>query len=169
MRAQRVNLKQEVTRNEALTIMSWMENNEITKYLNEVANISAEIKNAVDRVNMVIMTHLFNRDGSFFIISTQEDQPIGFLKLIRLYHEAEMVIVIGDTDKWGCGFGTEAIYQGLNQAFFQWRMPRVIAKIDPDNIRSIKAFEKVGFQFERDLTRSKLYSLDMDDYIKSIL
>jgi RimJ/RimL family protein N-acetyltransferase len=169
MRALQVNLKQEVTCNDALTIMGWMENHEITKYLNEVSNIAAEIRNTISRVNMTIMTHLFNRDGSFFLICTEENNPVGFLKLVRLYNEAEMVIVIGETDRWGCGLGTESINQGLNQAFFQWRIPRVIAKIDPNNIRSIKAFEKCGFVFERDLTNSKQYSLSMDDYIKRIL
>ena len=96
MRAKQVNLRQEVTRNDALMIMNWMENNEVVKYLNEDAHISSEIKQAIDRVNMYIMTHLFNREGSFFLINLSDDRPIGFLKLIRKINEAEMVIVIGD-------------------------------------------------------------------------
>lgn len=169
MRALRVNLKQEVTRNDALAIMNWMENHEVTKYLNEAANISTEIRNAVNRVNMAIMTHLFNREGSFYLICTQGSGPIGFLKLVHRKYEAEMVVVIGNTDNWGMGLGTEAIEQGLQQAFFQWRIPRVIAKISVNNTRSIKAFEKAGFMFERDLICSKLYSISLDDYIKRIL
>lgn len=166
MRAPEVNLRQEVTRNDAISIMNWMENHEVTKYLNEAANISMEIKNTMNRVNLFILTHLFNRDGSFYIICKNGDHPVGFLKLVHREQEAEMVIVIGNQEDWGKGIGTLAINQGLNQAFFKWRIPRVIAKIKPSNTRSIKAFEKTGFHFERDLVHSRLYHITLEEYIK---
>lgn len=169
MRANNVRLNQEVTRNDAIVIMNWMENHEVTKYLNEVSNISTEIKQVIDRVNMSIMTHLFNRDGSFFLIHEDDQHPIGFLKLIRRTSEAEMVIVIGDQKKWGLGLGKLSIRQGLNVAFFQWRIPRVIAKISKKNVRSIKAFEKSGFTYEKELTNSVLLCITQDDYIQSLL
>ncbi|NLP33880.1 MAG: GNAT family N-acetyltransferase [Clostridiales bacterium] len=165
MKTLEVSLRQEVTRNDALAIMNWMEDREVTKYLNELSNISQEIHQAISRVNMYIMTHLFNRGGSFFVVCTEDNHPIGFIKLIRKGNEAEIVVVIGDRKKWGYGFGTKAIFQGLNQAFFEWRIPRVIAKIDPRNTRSIKAFEKTGFHFEKELTHTHLFNITMDDYI----
>ena len=165
MGALEVSLRQEVTRGDALTIMTWMEDSEVTRYLNELSNISQEIYQTVNRVNMFILTHLFNRNGSFFVVCAEDNEPIGFIKLVRKVKDAEIVVVIGDKEKWGMGFGTEAIYQGLNQAFFEWRIPRVIAKIDPDNTRSIKAFEKTGFQFEKELAHTNLYSITLDQYI----
>lgn len=168
MRAIQVNLKQEVTRNDAMIIMNWMENNEITKYLNESTNITLEIKQTIDRVNMTIMTHLFNRDGSFYLIHADERNPLGFLKLVKKHNEAEMVIVIGDQKKWGQGLGKASIRKGLDIAFYQWRVPRVIAKINANNIRSIKAFEKLGFLLENEYTNTKVFSLSMDDYIKRL-
>ncbi|MDF2859414.1 MAG: family N-acetyltransferase [Neobacillus sp.] len=169
MRATKVKLKQEVTRYDAMVIMNWMENNEVTKYLNEVTNITYEIKQAIDRVNMIIMTHLFNRDGSFYLINTQDNSPVGFLKLVRRISEAEMVIVIGEQNQWGYGLGKSSILQGLNIAFFQWRMQRVIAKINPDNVRSIKAFESSGFRPEKELKHSILYGISLEEYIKRSL
>ncbi len=169
MRAKYVMLNQEVTKNDAIVIMKWMENNEVTKYLNEVSNISSEIRQTIDRVNMSIMTHLFNRDGSFFLIHDEEQHPIGFLKLVRRAGEAEMVIVIGDQKKWGLGLGQLSIRQGLNIAFFQWRIPRVIAKINKKNIRSMKAFENSGFTYENESENSVLLSINQEDYIKSII
>jgi RimJ/RimL family protein N-acetyltransferase len=169
MRAKHVILNQEVTKNDAMIIMNWMENHEVTKYLNEVSNISLEIKQAMDRVNMSIMTHLFNRDGSFFLIYDEEQHPIGFLKLIRRINEAEMVIVIGDQRKWGLGLGKLSIIQGLNIAFFEWRVPKVIAKINHKNTRSMQAFEKTGFTYEKELGNAKLYSFTQDEYIQSLL
>lgn len=169
MRANYVMLNQEVTKNDAIVIMNWMENHEVTQYLNEGSNISSEIRQAVDRVNTSIMTHLFNRDGSFFLIHDEDQHPIGFLKLVRRGNEAEMVIVIGDQRKWGLGLGKLSIRQGLNIAFFQWRIPRVIAKINKKNIRSVNAFEKSGFIYEKELANSILFSITQEDYINSLL
>lgn len=169
MRAKSVVLNQEVTRNDALTIMDWMENHEVTKYLNELSYVSQEIKQAVDRVNMSILTQLFNRNGSFFLIHDELNHPIGFLKLVRHAHEVEMVIVIGDQSKWGFGLGKLAILQGLNIAFFQWRSPRVIAKINTRNIRSVKAFESSGFTYEKEVGAIKLFSISQDQFIQNLL
>ncbi len=169
LRALDINLRQEVTRNDAIAIMHWMEDSEVTRYLNELSNISQEIHNAISRANMFIMTHLFNRNGSFFVVCANENEPIGFIKLIRKANEAEIVVVIGKKEKWGLGFGTEAIMQGLNQAFFDWRIPRVIAKIDPENHRSIRAFEKIGFHFDKNLVSTKLYSMTQEEYIRSLV
>lgn len=169
MRASQVSLKQEVTRNDALVIMDWMENHEVTRYLNEAADIAMEINNAINRVNMMIMTHLFNRNGSFFLIRTEANEPIGFLKLIRKIDEAEMVVVIGDQKKWGQGLGKTSICQGLNIAFFQWRLQRVNAIISHQNHRSIKAFEGVGFIPEKELSGSMLYSITQKAYVSRYL
>lgn len=166
MRAQQVMLKQEVTRNDALAIIDWLENREVSKYLNEGTHITQEICDMINRVNMFIMTHLFNRDGRFYMICKDNSYPIGFLKLVHQVNETEMVVVIGDEDNWGKGFGTASIEQGLQEAFFQLRKRKVIAKIKSDNIRSIRAFEKAGFTLERELAGMKIYSLNLDDYIK---
>ncbi|MHB8130185.1 MAG: GNAT family N-acetyltransferase [Mobilitalea sp.] len=165
MRAIQVNLKQEVTRYDAMIIMNWMENNEITRYLNESTNIAFEIKQAIDRVNMIIMTHLFNKDGSFYLIHADDNNPIGFLKLVKKHKEVEMIIVIGEQKLWGQGIGKSSIKRGLDIAFFQWRVPRVIAKINSNNIRSIKAFENLGFILDYEHTNTKVFSLSMEDYI----
>lgn len=169
MRAARVKLTQEVTRNDALTMINWMECHEVTKYMNEASNIASEINNLIKRVNLSILTHLFNQDGSFYIISTVENLPIGFVKLKYRNNEAEMVVMIGEKQHWGNGYGTEAIKEMLNHAFFHRRVPRVIAKIHPGNVRSIKAFEKSGFLFERDLDQFRLYSITLMDFIKGII
>ncbi len=169
MGAFNVTLTQEVTRKDALIIGEWLKNSEITKYLNEASDISSEINYVVDRVKLDILTHLFNRDGTFCMILTNPGEPVGFIKLIRKTGGAEMVIVIGDKDKWGKGIGAKSIEQGLNKAFFQWRTPRVIAKIHPNNLRSVNAFEKLGFHYESDVTNYRLYSITMERYIKRIL
>lgn len=169
MRAQQVMLRQEVTRNDALVIKDWLNNHKVSRYLNESKHITNELSNIINRVNMYILTHLFNRDGRFYMICKENDHPIGFLKLVHQVNEAEMVIVIGDEDIWGQGFGTASIEQGLQEAFFRLRKQRVNAKIKSDNLRSIRAFKKAGFNFEKDLAGMHIYSLTMDDYIKRVI
>ncbi len=137
-----VELRQEVFKSDASIIANWLEDTEITQYLNEKQNVSKSIKDIMYRINMPILTHLFNQNGSFFMVTTNEKEPVGFLRLVPKNNIAEMVIVIGDKDKWGKGLGTNAILEGLKHAFFQWRVDEVVAKINFKNQRSRMVFKK---------------------------
>jgi regulator of nucleoside diphosphate kinase len=68
----------------------------------------------------------------------------------------------------GKGLGKASIKKGLEIAFFQWRVPRVVAKIDARNIRSIKVFENSGFLLENEYTNMKIFSISIDDYIMKL-
>lgn len=167
MKAFNVQLRQEVYKDDASKIIHWLEDEDVIRYLNERQNVSKSIKQVMSRVNMPILTHLFNQDGSFFIVTTaQGEEPIGFLRLIPKARGAEMVIVIGDKAKWGKGLGSNAIFQGLKHAFFTWRVDEVIAKINFKNKRSIRVFDKVGFNKEKDLPKEIQYSISMNEFLK---
>lgn len=166
MKAFDVQLRQEIYRSDAYRIIDWLEDDEVVRYLNENQNVCSSIRQVIDRVNMPILTHLFNDNGSFFIVTTNEEEPIGFLRLVPKGKSAEMVIVIGDKEKWGTGLGSNAIRQGLKHAFFYWRVDEVIAKINFKNERSIKVFNKVGFKEERLLQREIQYSMSIHEFLK---
>lgn len=166
MKAFDVQLRQEIYRSDAYRIIDWLEDDEVVRYLNENQNVCSSIRQVIDRVNMPILTHLFNDNGSFFIVTTNEDEPIGFLRLVPKGKNAEMVIVIGDKEKWGTGLGSNAIRQGLKHAFFYWRVDEVIAKINFKNERSIRVFNKVGFKEERLLQREIQYSMSVHEFLK---
>jgi RimJ/RimL family protein N-acetyltransferase len=166
MKAFNVQLRQEIYQEDAWKIIDWLEDEEIIKYLNERQNVSKGIKQVIERVNMPILTHLFNQDGSFFVVTTKEEEPIGFLRLVPKVRGAEMVIVIGDKEKWGKGLGTNAIFQGLKHAFFLWRVNEVIVKINMKNERSIRVFEKVGFKEEKELPQEIQYSMSIEEFLK---
>lgn len=165
MKAFNIQLRQEVFSDDAWRIIDWLEDDEVTRYLNEHHNVTNSIKQVLDRVNMPILTHLFNQNGSFFIVS-MEEEPVGFLRLVSNHPEAEMVIVIGDRENWGKGLGTSAIFHGLKHAFFEWRVNKVIAKIKFQNERSIKVFKKAGFKYEKSLPKEVQYSISIDDFLK---
>lgn len=166
MKAFNVQLRQEIYKSDAWKIIDWLEDEDIIRYLNENQNVSKSIKQVIGRINMPILTHLFNDNGSFFIVTTNEEEPIGFLRLVPKGKGAEMVIVIGDKDKWGKGLGSKAIRQGLKHAFFNWRVDEVTAKINFKNERSIKVFNKVGFKKEKLLPREIQYSMSINDFLK---
>ncbi|SHI58106.1 GNAT family N-acetyltransferase [Lutispora thermophila] len=165
MKSKKVHLRQEVFEADAYKIAAWLEDQEVSKYLNEHQNVSKSIRLVLQRMNMPILTHVFNQNGSFFVI-LEEQLPIGFLRLVPKGKMAEMVIVIGDKEKWGLGLGKNAIIQGLNHAFFSWRVDSVIAKINYKNERSIRVFRRVGFKPDRELAKEIQYSITMEDFLK---
>lgn len=165
MKADKIQLRREVFEADAWKIAGWMEDHEIVKYLNEGQNVAKSIKQAIQRVNLPILTHLFNQNGSFFVI-TEAKQPIGFLRLVPKGKSAEIVVVIGDKERWGRGLGTSAILKGLKHAFFEWRMDEVIAKINIKNERSRKVFRNIGFKPDKELAEEMQYSLSIEEFLK---
>ncbi|KEJ04319.1 GNAT family acetyltransferase [Clostridium botulinum A2B7 92] len=163
-----VGLRQEVFKSDAAIIANWLEDTEITQYLNEKQNVSKSIKDIMYRVNMPILTHLFNQNGSFFIVTTSKKEPVGFLRLVPKNNVTEMVIVIGDKDKWGKGLGTNAILEGLKHAFFQWRADEVVAKINFKNQRSRRVFRKIGFIEDKELAKEMQYSMSIKEFLELV-
>jgi len=145
-----VSLRPEITRTHALILMDWLEDERVTCYLSDSRNVSRFIEQAIDRAHLPILTHLFNQGGRFFMIYDRNDTPVGFLRLVKTGPDCEIVLVIGDHDNWGRKLGAGAIREGLKLAFLDMRANKVIAKIHPDNVRSLKAFERCGFVPERE-------------------
>ncbi len=158
-----IQLRQEIFASDAWKIAEWLEEFKVTQYLNEGQNISKSIKQVIYRVKMPILTHLFNRNGSFFVI-TKRNEPIGFLRLVPNGDVSEIVVIIGDIKNWGKGFGCKAIYLGLKHAFFTLRHRKVIAKIHMENKRSKRVFKKVGFRKEMDLAKETQFSISQEQF-----
>ncbi|MCY6960292.1 GNAT family N-acetyltransferase [Clostridium brassicae] len=169
MNNNKVELRQEVFKTDAWKIVDWLEDEKVTEYLNERQNVGKSIKQIIYRINMPILTHLFNQDGSFFMVTTTKKESIGFLRLIPKQQEsAEMVVAIGDREKWGMGLGPNAIVEGLKHAFFEWRVDEVIAKINFKNERSKKAFKKVGFKEDKELSNEIQYSISIKEFLEKV-
>lgn len=49
---------------------------------------------------------------------------------------------------WGKGYASEAIYSLLDYAFSSLKMNRIEAKVEPENVNSIKLLQKLNFTFE---------------------
>lgn len=161
-----VSLRPEITRTHALILMDWLEDDRVTRYLSDSRSVSRFIEQAIDRTQMPILTHLFNQGGRFFMAYDRNDIPVGFVRLVKTGPDYEIVLVIGDQDKWGRSFGTSSIREGLKLAFLDMRARNVIAKIHPDNTRSLKAFQRCGFVLQRETPALNWLSLTSGRYLQ---
>ncbi|MBN9340006.1 MAG: GNAT family N-acetyltransferase, partial [Comamonadaceae bacterium] len=113
-----------------------------------------------------ILTHLFNQGGRFFMAYDRHDVPVGFVRLVKKGTDCEMVLVIGDRGNWGRKLGASAIREGMKLAFFDMRAEKLIAKIHPDNARSLKAFLRSGFLLESETPAMNSFAMHSERYLR---
>lgn len=87
-------------------------------------------------------------DSVHFAIVLHDGRHIGNCSLHTIRWEektAELGIVLGEKDCWGQGYGPEALRLLLRYAFSDLGLSRVVLHVHKDNIRAIRAYQKVGF------------------------
>ena len=161
-----ISLCPEITRTHALTLMDWLEDERVTCYLSDSRNVSRFIEQAIDRTQLPILTHLFNQGGRFFMAYDRRDVPVGFVRLVKTGPDCEIVLVIGDCDNWGRNLGASTIREGMKLAFLDMRAEKLIAKIHPDNARSLKTFLRSGFLLETETPTLKSFSMTAGRYLR---
>jgi len=83
---------------------------------------------------------------------------------------AELGIVIGEKAYWDQGYGTDAIRTLLGLAFREMNLHRVFLRVDDDNARGIRCYEKIGFRREGTLREVEFKEGEYhDQYMMSIL
>lgn len=165
MEISNVVLSQEVYRSDAEKICNWLNDKEIISFLNEDVNVQKNLMNTINRLNMPILTHLFNNNCRFFIIKNLYGS-IGFLRLVPKKKYVEIVVAIGEKELWGMGIGHNAVVEALNVAFFEMRANHVVAKIKKVNERSQNLFRGIGFIEVRELPMEIEYKITMEAFIK---
>lgn len=161
-----VSLCPEITRSDALRLMNWLEDESVTRHLSDPRHISRFIGQLIDRVPLPVLTHLFNQGGRFFMACNRDDVPVGFVRLISSGPECEVVLVIGDRAHWGRRLGAGALREALKIAFFEMRAERLVARIHPDNARSLKLFQRCGFVPDGPPTGMQRLTLSAGRYLR---
>jgi regulator of nucleoside diphosphate kinase len=160
-----ISLCPEITRADALKLIDWLEDEDVTRYLSDSRHVSRFIEQVVGRVQMPTLTHLFNQGGRFFMAYDRRDVPVGFVRLVKSGTDCEMVLVIGNRDNWGRKLGVSTLREGMKLAFFDMRAEKLIAKIHADNTRSLRAFEHCGFLRERQSHYTHSFSITSNRYL----
>jgi regulator of nucleoside diphosphate kinase len=96
----------------------------------------------------------------------RHDAPVGFVRLVKTGPDCEIVLVIGDCDNWGRNLGASTIREGMKLAFLDMRAEKLIAKIHPDNARSLKTFLRSGFLLENETPTLKSFSMTAGRYLR---
>jgi RimJ/RimL family protein N-acetyltransferase len=142
-------LRSEVTKHDIAQLARWMENADVTRYLNEHAAISRELDALLTQVPEPLLTQRLSAGGRFYFVSLRCGRPIGFLSLRRLRQAGdwEIVATIGEPALWGAGFGARALRLALMEAFYprDCEIARLIATIHRENTRSLRLFLHAGF------------------------
>ena len=160
-----IQLSQEVYRSDAEKMANWLSDEEIIKNLNEDANAKSNLINIVNRIDMPILTHLFNNNCRFFTIKNTYE-TVGFLRLVPKNNGIELVIAVGEKDLWERGIGHDAVVEALKKAFFDMRTDKVVAKIKKTNNRSRNLFKGIGFKEVKELEREIEYQMTKEIFFK---
>jgi ribosomal-protein-alanine N-acetyltransferase len=84
------------------------------------------------------------------IVSKDSDEVVGTVGIMRGSadaHEAEVYCSL-HPDHWGKGYATEATRAMIGFGFRGWRLHRVHACCDPENLGSARVLEKCGMRLE---------------------
>ena len=159
-----IRLRSEIMRREAQIIAEWLKDEDILLHLSDAPGVSQAIEQALSRVNLPVVTHLFNQGGRFFL-AEDNGVPAGFVRLVAGDRDMQIVLMI-ERGRWGRGLGSAVLREALKQAFFEMRTQRVIAVIHRDNHRSLRLFARAGFALAQDNGLWTRHTLTLSAYLQ---
>ncbi|AIU28233.1 GNAT family acetyltransferase [Pandoraea pnomenusa] len=161
-----ISLCPEITRANALNLIDWLDDEDVVRYLSDSRHVSRSIEQVIERVQLPVLTHLFNQGGRFFMAYDRHDAPIGFVRLVKTGKDCEIVLVVGDRDNWGRRLGAGALRAGMKLAFFEMRAETLVARIHVDNTRSLRAFMRCGFEPHGETPTMKALAMTSERYLQ---
>jgi ribosomal-protein-alanine N-acetyltransferase len=144
---------------------------EVTKFLN-IDRFTDE-NQAKDMIKLLDEFSLDNKAIRFSIIEMKSNEIIGSCGFNSLDFENEKAEIGYDIARafWGRGYASEAISALLDYAFSTLKLNRIEAKVEPENVNSVKVLQKLNFMFEGTLRRYERVNgkfIDLNMYSKLI-
>ena len=118
-------LRMEICHADITRMIRWMRNPNVTRYLNEAPDVAQSLEQLVRSVPEPMYQYHLCRTGHFFMVCHQENESVGFVKLLPTAMEGayEIVYVIGEDALWGHGLGQQAVRSALSKASASARRP----------------------------------------------
>lgn len=140
-------LRADITLRDVDRMIRWMENPNVTRFLNEDADIVFFLRQLSGSVPEPMLGYHFRRVGHFFMVCPEHECSVGFVRLSPLREPGayEIVYVIGEEALWGRGLGEAAIRAAQAEAFLNLNAQKLVAKIMPENRRSVRSVCACGF------------------------
>ena len=150
-KAASVFLRAQITAQDVDLLIQWLEDPQVTRYLNEESCAADELRSLLRSVPEPLYGMRLSREGRFCIACGEDGSAVGFVRLVRCgaAGEYEIVFAVGRTQLWGNGYGSAAVRAAVNTAFFELRASRIIANIYAENLRSMAVVRACGFVCER--------------------
>jgi len=126
-------------------IMRWINNLEVTKYLNSFLFPVSRMEEEKYLEKMMSK----NNEQKNMVIENKKSHYIGQITLDHIdwkNRNAELGVVIGNKKNWGKGFGTEAIELLLEYGFHHMNLYNIYLWVFEYNKRGIRCYEKCGFK-----------------------
>ena len=133
-------------REDAPTLVTWMNDPEVTRFLRRRGPINRIAEEAFLRRLSESTT-----DVVLGIVVREADRFIGVTGLHQFetrHRHAMFGITLGDKTAWGKGYGTEATRLMVRHAFETLNLNRVWLQVYEYNPRGVHVYEKVGFKHE---------------------
>ena len=133
-------LRMEICHADITRMIRWMRNPNVNKYLNEAPDVAQSLEQLVRFVPKPMYQYHLCRTGHFFMVCHQENESVGFVKLLPTAMEGvyEIVYVIGEDALWGHG------------------------------LRSIRCVCACGFQQMAEMPRLIRFEITFDAYCKAL-
>ena len=104
----------------------------------------------------------------FVIELLSSSQPVGLVGLEGINwrdRNAEVGIIVGDSEFWGQGYGSDALRTMLDIGFRWYNLHRIQLHVVQSNIRAIRSYEKCGFHHEGRLRESVFIDGQYEDLL----
>ncbi|MEX6780044.1 GNAT family N-acetyltransferase [Limnospira fusiformis] len=127
--------------------VSWLNHPNINRYL----ELRHQVHTLESCRDFVVRMATSETDYLFGIFLNTEKKHIGNIKIgfINQDHKtAQLGLLIGDTNFWGQGFASEAIQTMTKWCFDSLGLQKLEAGCYEDNMGSLRAFLKSGYQVE---------------------
>ncbi|MFD3270089.1 GNAT family N-acetyltransferase [Paenibacillus dendritiformis] len=121
---------------------------EVTKFMN--INCFTDENQAKDMIKLLDELSQDNKAIRFSIIEMESNEIIGSCGYNSIDFENAKAEIGYDIAKafWGRGYASEAICSLLDYAFSSLKLNRIEAKVEPENVNSVKVLQKLNFTFE---------------------
>ena len=134
------------------TLVAWSADPEV------VAFIEGDYPRTVEACPAWYEDGRVNRYSRRFAIVTRGDgeRLIGDIELDHIAWrsgDAELRIRIGEKTYWDQGYGTDAVRALVRHAFQSMNLSRIYLRVDAENKRALRCYEKCGFRKEGRLRR----------------
>ncbi|WP_027953687.1 GNAT family N-acetyltransferase [Halobacillus kuroshimensis] len=88
---------------------------------------------------------------SYMIEEIETSEIVGITSMIGMDYKnrhAEVILDIGEKEKWGKGYGREALERLLDYSFLELNLHKVSLKVYAFNERAVRLYEHTGFTTE---------------------